>query len=129
MMEGRQQYQGCHAVVGAMAVVAAAARQWQPNNQLKKVAAAVVAATIPPGKQHRQWESLMGRRGGTTTGTHSPCTTMVKTGKKPGSRHTQKRVQAHANNDMDYFVSKRGLPSHIGFRKSSVEHSARRICD
>ena len=36
LMEGRQQYQGCSAVVGAMAVVAAAARQWQHNNQLKK---------------------------------------------------------------------------------------------
>ena len=34
-MEGRQQYQGCSTVVGAMAVVAAAARQWRPNNQLK----------------------------------------------------------------------------------------------
>ena len=28
LMEGRQQYQGCSAVVGAMAVVVAAARQW-----------------------------------------------------------------------------------------------------
>ena len=35
LMEGRQQYQGCSTVVGAMAVVAAAARQWRPNNQLK----------------------------------------------------------------------------------------------
>ena len=35
LMEGRQQYQGCSAVVGAMAVVVAAARQWRPNNQLK----------------------------------------------------------------------------------------------
>ncbi len=35
LMEGQQQYQGCSVVVGAMAVVAAAARQWRPNNQLK----------------------------------------------------------------------------------------------
>ena len=35
-MEGRQQYQGCRVVVGAMAVVAATVRQWQHNNQLKK---------------------------------------------------------------------------------------------
>ncbi len=35
-MERRQQYQGCHLVARAMAVVAAAARQWQHNNQLKK---------------------------------------------------------------------------------------------
>ena len=35
LMEGRQQYQGCSAVVGAMAVVVAAAQQWRPNNQLK----------------------------------------------------------------------------------------------
>ncbi len=36
LMEGRQQYQGCRTVVGAMAVVVAAVRQWQHNNQLKK---------------------------------------------------------------------------------------------
>ena len=32
LMEGRQQYQGCSAVVGAMVVVVAAAQQWRPNN-------------------------------------------------------------------------------------------------
>ncbi len=38
-MEGWQKYQGCCAVVGAMAVVAVVAvavRQWQHNNLLKK---------------------------------------------------------------------------------------------
>ncbi len=39
-MEGRQQYQGCCVVAGAMAVVAAAVRQWQHNNQFKKYRAA-----------------------------------------------------------------------------------------
>ena len=39
-MEGWQQYQGCRAVVGAMAVVAAAVQQWQHNNQLNKYRAA-----------------------------------------------------------------------------------------
>jgi hypothetical protein len=62
LMEGWQQYQGCSAVVGAMAVVAVVARQWRPNNQQKwarTTVAVAAAATVAAAGNHpslwRQW--------------------------------------------------------------------------